>query len=67
MVAYNSFVLIAGCCFPYNRYVEVADPQELARTQQSLCESLLLKGRVRVSKEGLNGTLGAWKTRYKSV
>lgn len=37
--------------------IQIDNPDELVQSQQSLCTTLLLNGRVRVSKEGMNGIL----------
>lgn len=42
----------------YYKYQHVPDPNLLEESQRTLCQSLGLKGRVRVSEEGINGTLG---------
>ena len=39
-------------------FAPVADPVALRLWQKSLCESLGLKGRIIISKHGINGTLG---------
>lgn len=41
----------------YYKYIEIKDPQTLKEKQKDLCESLNLKGRIIVAKEGINGTL----------
>jgi UPF0176 protein len=41
----------------YYKYVEVADPLAVKLWQKSLCQSLGLKGRIIVAKEGINGTV----------
>jgi len=41
----------------YYQYVEISNPQEICDWQIQICEVLNLKGRIRVSPEGLNGTL----------
>ncbi len=41
----------------YYKYIDIADPAELANTQRGLCGSLGLKGRILVATEGINGTL----------
>lgn len=41
----------------YYKYVDINDPGKLKEDQKVLCESLNLKGRIIVSKEGINGTL----------
>ena len=42
----------------YYGFAPVADPEALKLWQRTLCESLNLKGRILVSKHGINGTLG---------
>lgn len=42
----------------YYGFAPVADPNALKLWQRTLCESLGLKGRIIVSKHGINGTLG---------
>jgi UPF0176 protein len=42
----------------YYGFAPVADPNALKLWQRTLCESLGLKGRIIISKHGINGTLG---------
>ena len=42
----------------YYGFAPVSDPVALKLWQKTLCESLNLKGRIIVSKHGINGTLG---------
>ncbi len=42
----------------YYGFAPVADPEAMRLWQRTLCESLNLKGRILVSKHGINGTLG---------
>lgn len=42
----------------YYKFVPVSDPAMTVRWQKELCNRLDLKGRVIVSKHGINGTLG---------
>lgn len=42
----------------YYKFVPVVDPEMTVRWQKELCRRLGLKGRVIVSKHGINGTLG---------
>ncbi|MFM6963554.1 MAG: rhodanese-related sulfurtransferase [Micrococcales bacterium] len=42
----------------YYGFAPVADPETMKLWQRTLCESLGLKGRILVSKHGINGTLG---------
>lgn len=40
----------------YYKYVDVKYPKRLRKKQKKLCEELDIKGRIIVSKEGINGT-----------
>lgn len=42
----------------YYGFAPVADPNALRLWQTTLCESLNLRGRILISKHGINGTLG---------
>lgn len=42
----------------FYKYVDIANPKALVDWQKSFCESLKLTGRVWISQEGINGTLG---------
>ena len=42
----------------YYGFAPVADPEALKLWQSTLCESLDLKGRILISRHGINGTLG---------
>lgn len=42
----------------YYKFVPVADPAMTMRWQRELCTRLNLKGRIIISKHGINGTLG---------
>ena len=42
----------------YYGFAPVKDPLALKLWQKTLCESLNLKGRILISKHGINGTLG---------
>ncbi|NDC12701.1 MAG: hypothetical protein EBZ85_00985, partial [Actinobacteria bacterium] len=42
----------------YYGFAPVADPETLKLWQSTLCESLNLKGRILISRHGINGTLG---------
>lgn len=41
----------------YYKYVPIENPERLMKEQRRLCESLGLKGRIIVAKEGINGTV----------
>jgi UPF0176 protein len=45
----------------FYKYVDLADPDELATVQRELCAELGLKGRVLIATEGINGTLAGPK------
>jgi UPF0176 protein len=42
----------------YYGFAPISDPEALKLWQKTLCESLGLKGRILISKHGINGTLG---------
>ena len=42
----------------YYRFAPLADPEVVRLWQKTLCEQLNLKGRILISKHGLNGTVG---------
>lgn len=42
----------------YYKFVPISDPTTVMYWQRALCEKLGLKGRILVSKHGINGTLG---------
>jgi UPF0176 protein len=42
----------------YYGFAPISDPEAVKLWQKTLCESLGLKGRILVSKHGINGTLG---------
>ena len=46
----------------YYKYVSIDDPNQVRDDQKKLCERLNLKGRIIVSKEGINGTLEGLST-----
>lgn len=41
----------------YYRYITIANPQEIADWQRSLCTELNLLGRILIAPEGINGTV----------
>lgn len=41
----------------YYKYLEILDPEKIREEQKKLCESLNLKGRIIIAKEGINGTV----------
>ncbi|HET7320312.1 MAG TPA: rhodanese-related sulfurtransferase [Candidatus Saccharimonadales bacterium] len=42
----------------YYKFAPIADPEAVRLWQRTLCEKLGLKGRILISKHGINGTLG---------
>lgn len=42
----------------YYKFAPISDPEAVKLWQKTLCESLDLKGRILVSRHGLNGTVG---------
>ena len=42
----------------YYAFTPIYDPQALMLWQKTLCQSLNLKGRIIISEQGINGTLG---------
>jgi UPF0176 protein len=42
----------------YYKFAPLADPEAVKLWQKTLCEQLNLKGRILISKHGLNGTVG---------
>ncbi len=42
----------------YYKFTPIADPEAIRLWQRALCEKLNLKGRILISKHGLNGTVG---------
>src|SRR4051812_32479848 len=42
----------------YYVFTPLADPEAIRLWQRTLCEKLGLKGRILISKHGLNGTVG---------
>ena len=42
----------------YYKFAPIADPEAMRLWQRTLCEKLNLRGRILISKHGINGTLG---------
>ena len=42
----------------YYRFAPIADPEAIKLWQRTLCEKLNLRGRILISKHGINGTVG---------
>lgn len=41
----------------YYKYVDIENPEEVTQEHKDMCDSLGLKGRVLIAKEGINGTV----------
>lgn len=44
----------------YYKYVTLENPEAIKSAQKALCEKLNLKGRILLSNEGINGTIGGF-------
>jgi len=42
----------------FYKYIDIQYPKQIMKWQQELCQKLQLKGRILISNEGINGTLG---------
>lgn len=42
----------------YYKYLDIENPEEVVKKHLEFCKSIGLKGRVLISKEGINGTVG---------
>lgn len=54
----------------YYRYTSIADPQGYFEAHRTLCESLELRGRIIIGREGINGTVSGTEentNRYREV
>lgn len=54
----------------FYKYIDIAYPKQVMKWQQEICKELQLKGRVLISHEGINGTLGGTienLDRYKTL
>lgn len=45
----------------FYKYIEIENPEDLMESQRKFCESLNLKGRILIAKEGINGTVEGTK------
>src|SRR5438128_8913843 len=50
----------------YYKFTPIADPDAVRLWQKTLCEKLGVKGRILISKHGINGTLGGDMAALKS-
>ncbi|XP_070543398.1 thiosulfate sulfurtransferase/rhodanese-like domain-containing protein 2 [Ptychodera flava] len=51
-------VPVDGQILLYYKYTDIDNPQEVCDWQENLCSKLKLTGKVRIAREGLNGTVG---------
>ncbi len=54
----------------FYKYIDITYPKQIMKWQQQICQELQLKGRVLISHEGINGTLGGSAenlTNYKNL
>lgn len=54
----------------FYKFIEIEDPEVLRKEQMEICNSLGLKGRILLAKEGINGTLEGPEEqieKYKSI
>ena len=49
----------------YYQYCEIVECEDACEQQRQLCEALGLRGRIRVAREGLNGTLAGHASAIK--
>lgn len=50
----------------YYKYVTIDDPETFTKEHKAFCQSLGLKGRILIAKEGINGTVsGTWEATEK--
>ena len=42
----------------YYKFTPISDPEAIKLWQKTLCDGLSLRGRILVSRHGLNGTVG---------
>ncbi len=49
----------------FYKYASISDPEAFMKAQRKLCESLGLKGRILIAKEGINGTLEGEKAKVE--
>lgn len=46
-----------GTILLYYKYIHIENPEQIAKWQRSLCESLHVTGRIIIAHEGINGTV----------
>ena len=51
----------------YYQFAPIADPQAVMLWQRALCEKLGLRGRILISKHGINGTLGGNPVHFEAT
>uniref|UniRef100_UPI00398F8D48 thiosulfate sulfurtransferase/rhodanese-like domain-containing protein 2 n=1 Tax=Pristiophorus japonicus TaxID=55135 RepID=UPI00398F8D48 len=64
-INFDEIACAAGEVLLYYSYCDIEEPQVICAWQKALCHQLHLTGKVRISKEGINGTVGGCKTATK--
>ncbi|XP_063953441.1 thiosulfate sulfurtransferase/rhodanese-like domain-containing protein 2 [Lytechinus pictus] len=54
----NKSMTQEGQVLLFYKYVELTDPPDICEWQKELCRRLHLNGKIRIAREGLNGTVG---------
>ncbi|XP_043575164.1 thiosulfate sulfurtransferase/rhodanese-like domain-containing protein 2 isoform X2 [Chiloscyllium plagiosum] len=60
-INFDELTCVAGEVLLYYSYCDIEEPQLICTWQKALCHQLHLTGKVRISKEGINGTVGGCK------
>jgi UPF0176 protein len=50
----------------FYKFIEIENPERLKKEQKKICESLNLKGRMLIAKEGINATFEGTKEDIES-
>ncbi|XP_072373062.1 thiosulfate sulfurtransferase/rhodanese-like domain-containing protein 2 isoform X2 [Scyliorhinus torazame] len=61
-INFEELTCAAGEVLLYYSYCDIEEPQVICTWQKTLCRQLHFTGKVRISKEGINGTVGGCKT-----
>ncbi|XP_041041350.1 thiosulfate sulfurtransferase/rhodanese-like domain-containing protein 2 isoform X2 [Carcharodon carcharias] len=61
-INFDELACAAGEVLLYYSYCDIEEPQVICTWQKTLCHQLHFTGKVRISKEGINGTVGGCKT-----
>lgn len=51
----------------FYKFTPLADPEAIRLWQRTLCENLELTGRIIISKDGINGTVGGSLSAIKNI